>query len=266
MDEEKVRRALSAVAAEAKRKRKRFTPEAMAVVVRALRAGASIEAAARAAGFERSIVGKWRRKSPAFAAACADALRQSDVPRLVAVRDGEDADGAPVWKLRRGRRHIFCAERKAIFLEHFAATLDAVAAAEEAGVSFWTVYEHRRTDPAFAAGWEEAARIGVARIGEEAGRQRLAAMERMRVKGDKQVPRAESDAEFYRTMTFLRIWQAKLAGGRTGGPPLTKWRFEESFRALEKELAVFKARRAAAAAGANDAGDAPGDAGDAEAA
>jgi hypothetical protein len=232
VDEEKVRRAMAAVAAEAGKGPKRFGPEAMAVVVRALRAGASIEAAARAAGFERSIVGKWRKKSPAFDAACADAIRQSDVPRLVAVRSGADAKGAPVWKLRRGRRHNFCAERKAIFLEHFAATLDAVGAAEAAGVSFCTAYAHRRTDPAFAAGWEEAARIGVARIGEEAGRQRLAAMERM-----------------------LRIWQTKLAGGRTGGPPLTKWSFEESFKALEKELAVFKARReAAAGADADDAG------------
>lgn len=217
----------------------RFGPEEMAQVVIALRAGATFEAAAKSAGFTRRTVERWRQRSPAFAEACADAVEASDVPRLVAV-----SDGAGGYRLRRGRRHKFGEKRKRIFLEHFAATLDSVAAADMADVCFATVYAHRRTDPVFAEAWEEAAAIGIARVGEEAARQRLAAMERLRVAGDKQVPREESDREFEKTMTFLRIYSARKDGAKTGGPPLTKWSFEDAFGALERELAVYRKKRA----------------------
>ena len=242
MDEDEVRRAMAAVAEEAKKEPHRFGPEAMAVVVRALRAGATIAAAAEAAGFTRCIVNRWREKSPAFDAACSDAIAAGDVPRLVAVRNGEGPDGEAEWTIRRGRRHRFDDERKLIFLEHFAATLDAVASAEEAGVSFSTAYAHRRSDPGFAAAWLEAAEIGIARIGEETGRQRLAAIERFRVRGDKQVPPGDGDREFERTMTFLRVWKTKLSGGRTGGPPLTKWSFDKALDQLERQLRNFGVR------------------------
>jgi hypothetical protein len=257
MDEAAVGRALAGIGAAAGRKR--FGPEAMARVVIALRAGATVRAAAEAAGFHRTIVNRWRAKSPAFDAACAAAVTAGDVPRLV-YRQGGDGSG---WQVRRGRRHSFSTARKQAFLEHFAATLDAVAAAEVAGVCFSTAYHHRRTDPAFAAQWAEAARIGVSRLSEEAGRQRLAAMEQLRVAGDKIVP--EAAAEFERTMTFLKVWGSRVAGetaggggGRgTGGPALTKWSFEEALVELEAKLKAFGVRIGPVAeAAAGDAAEA----------
>jgi|GEM_PF-2381242 len=239
-DEAELRRVLALAAR--KKEPHRFGAEHMAQVVIALRAGATFAVAAKAAGFSARTAERWRERSPAFAEACADAAAASDVPRLVAVSDGKGG-----YKVRRGRRHKFTEARKKAFLEHFAATLDAVAAAEIAEVCFATVYAHRRTDPAFAAAWEEAAAIGIARLGEEAARQRLAAMDRLRVDGDKQVPRDESDREFEKTMTFLRIYGARKGGGGgggAGGPPLTKWSFEEAFAALDRELEVFRRKRA----------------------
>ena len=231
MDEERVKKAMAAVAqAAAGAAKKRFGPEAMAQVVIALRAGASFEAAARAAGFHRTAINRWRRKSPAFDAACAAAVEAGDVPRLV-FRQGGDGTG---WQVRKGRRHRFDAARKTLFLEHFAATLDAVGAAEAAGVAFATAYAHRRTDPAFAAAWAEAARIGVERLKEEIGRQRLAAAAAIRVRGDKIVP--DAAAEFDKAITFIRTWEGKAAGARQGGPPLTKWSFEDSIAELERRL------------------------------
>ena len=62
------------------------------------------------------------------------------------------------------KRVGFTAKRKAIFLAHFAATANATAAARVAGVSKSTVYEHRRKDPLFNDGWNEALEQGYARV------------------------------------------------------------------------------------------------------
>jgi len=237
MDEGAVRRALAAAAEEVRPRGRTFGPEEMAVVVRALKGGATFEAAAEAVGFSPGTVHKWRRKSPAFAAGCADAVAASGRPRLVA---SLGADGE--WKIRRGRRGKFTRERKLVFLEHFAATCDLMASAEVAGVGWSTVYAHRRDDPAFAEGMKEAVEIGVARLEAEAARDRLAAMERLRVRGDKKVPREESEREFERTLAFLREWKRWMAGAKRGGPPLTKWSFEESLAELEKQLRLFGVR------------------------
>jgi hypothetical protein len=234
--------------AKAQGKRQLFGPEAMGRAVIAIRGGASFAAAARAAGgFCASVISNARKRSPAFDAAVADALKAGDVPRLV-FRRGGDGKG---WQVRRGRRHVFDAARKNLFLTHFSATLDAVGAAEAAGVCHSTAYEHRRTDPAFAAAWAEAARIGVERLSEEAGRQRLAAMAAIQVvPGDPVVP--EAGAEFERTMTFLKVWGSRVGpggsggsggggGGKIGGPPLTKWTIDAAMDELERNLIKFGA-------------------------
>jgi hypothetical protein len=207
----------------------------MGTVVAMLREGATFSAAARKVGVCAGTVHKWRRLSPAFAAACGEARAESDRPLLVV-----PGSGGRKWQLRRDRRHRFTTERKQIFLEHFAATLDLKASAEAAGICFATVYEHRRRDPEFARAWLEALEMGVARLEAEGLRQRLEAMERIRVSGDLHGEGAA--AEYERSMGFVRDWRRRLDGGKSGGPPPTKWNFEESLGELEKQLKAFGAR------------------------
>ena len=61
------------------------------------------------------------------------------------------------------KRVGFTRERKERFLNHFAATANAVGAARAAGVAKSTVYEHRRKDLRFHEAWCEALAQGVAR-------------------------------------------------------------------------------------------------------
>lgn len=65
---------------------------------------------------------------------------------------------------KAARRNGFTRTRKTAFLDHFAATANAAAAGRAVGVSKSTVYEHRRKDPAFRAGWNEALAEGYARV------------------------------------------------------------------------------------------------------
>jgi len=65
---------------------------------------------------------------------------------------------------RAGGRKLFDGERKAVFLEWFAATCNAKLSAERAGVCYQTVFKHRMKDPGFAATWDEAIEQGYARI------------------------------------------------------------------------------------------------------
>lgn len=64
----------------------------------------------------------------------------------------------------RTRGHRWSDEAEEIFLDALAVTCNAALAAGQAGFSAQTVYRRRRTDPAFAARWNEAMRQGVARI------------------------------------------------------------------------------------------------------
>jgi hypothetical protein len=67
-------------------------------------------------------------------------------------------------KKAKPRRNGFTRERKNDFLAHFAATCNAKASARAAGVAHATVYQHRKSDPAFRASWEEALDHGYARL------------------------------------------------------------------------------------------------------
>lgn len=62
------------------------------------------------------------------------------------------------------RRNGFTKKRKELFLAHFAATANAKASARAAGVSFTTVYAHRKNDAAFREAWNEALDQGYARV------------------------------------------------------------------------------------------------------
>lgn len=55
-------------------------------------------------------------------------------------------------------------EAEQIFLDHLAASCNVSWSAAEAGFSTVTVYNHRRTDPAFAAKWEAALEQGYVRL------------------------------------------------------------------------------------------------------
>jgi len=215
--------------------RRRFGAADRAAVVKALAGGASVRAAAKAAGFAVCTLYDGRRRCALFREAWDAAVAESGRPVLVAPRRGRR------WQAQRARANFFTRERKEIWLEHFAATCDATAASEAAGISVNTAYAHRRTDPAFRAGWEEALEQGYARLEAEAVAQRIASLERLKVRmregGDAEAE-ADAAAEFERVMAVLREFKRAHAGRRGGAAP-TKWSFDDAFEALEKELKVF---------------------------
>lgn len=218
---------------------KTFGPADQAVVVKALLGGATVVAAAKAAGFCPQTLYSHRRTCAVFREAWAAAVEESGRPMLVAPRGGRR------WQARRMRRNQFSRERKEVFLAHFAATCDATASAAVAGICESSVYEHRRSDPAFAAAWADALEQGYARLEAEAVAQRIKAMEALKVRLGKKVAAAtdvDAAAEFERVMQLLREHKRGLAGAKKGGFPLTKWSFEDAFQALEKRLQAFGLR------------------------
>jgi hypothetical protein len=216
-----------------------------AVVVKALAGGATVAAAARAAGFVVQTLYNQRARCGLFRSAWDGAVEESGRPMLVAPRGGR------LWQAQRMRRNRFTRERKLAFLSHFAATCDATASAEAAGVCLATVYSHRRNDPAFAAGWREAEEAGYVALEAEMVRQRIEAMERYDVApGAVLTPRrkANRDLEFWRAMHLLREHKRSLNGiGKAGRPPTVATNAEVR-AALEKALKAFQ-RRAAREAG-----------------
>src|SRR5207237_8080626 len=97
--------------------RRFFGPEAMGVVVAALRRGAMITDAAREAGFARETVNEWRRKAAHFDEACRAALDGRGELLVQSAGPGK-------WELRRPRYNAFTAARKTRYLDHYAATGD----------------------------------------------------------------------------------------------------------------------------------------------
>jgi hypothetical protein len=237
VDEEMMKRALAAqlrrpgAAAEALRAR------AMAAAVQALRGGATFRKAAEAAGVDVRTIHQWRRKSPAFAAACEAAVGESDAPTLVVPRGGQ----AEYQLQKSGRRHRFTPERRAIFLEHFAATCDVRASAAAAEVAVCTVYHHRRTDPDFDSEWRAAKLQSYEYLEAELIRQKLAALERMRQRKDA-VPE-ELAKDFDQALALLREHKRAEAGGRAkAGRGQTRWDFDRALDRLEKGLRAFGVR------------------------
>jgi len=230
-----------AAAGPCERGMKLFGPADQAVVVSALANGALVREAAALAGFSKNALYRCRKNNPLFRQSWDAAVKESDRPVLIAPAPGR------AWQKRRGRRHRFTLERKEIFLEHFAATCDAGAAAEAAGVAVCTVYDHRRRDPAFATAWDEALAQGYARLEAEAVAMRIKALEAIRVRLGKEAAHGDPDAaaEFERVLRLLREHKSGAGNRRAGGkagPPLTKWSFEDAFEALEKRLKVFGLR------------------------
>lgn len=207
---------------------------AMGQFIQALRRGASVEDAAKAAGFGASSFYRKRRADPEFAAIWAEAMEASDAPRLIKPGNGRRL------QLRKTRKLRFTAAKKDVFLAHFAGTCDLAAAAEAAGVCVDTVRSHRRKDPEFNADCDSALEQGYKHLEEEAVRERLAAQERLKAGI---APAGEASAEFDRQMKLLSQWRRR--DGRLGPmarsrEALKRWSFDEAMKALEKRLKALK--------------------------
>jgi hypothetical protein len=228
--------------------------EAKAAVLAGLRAGMRREEAAERAGYCLNAFYCARRRDPVFALAWDWALQLSAVEekaRLDAEAEraalAEDGEILPGNRRRLQRRRVrqlrFTDTRKRIFLDHFAGTGDAFAAAAAAGVCYATVFAHRARDPEFAAAWDEALAQAYAMLEVEAVRQRLEAQRKLREGG---CPTGEVAQEFERVMKLLARYERRC--GRIGMRQVRagrerRWTFDEAIGALDKSLQAFGVRR-----------------------
>jgi transposase-like protein len=218
------------------RKKRRFDARAKAAFVAALEQGASVAAAARAAGFCVSTIYSARAKCALFRQAWDEAAEAGSAPVLIA-----PAGGRRVQK-RRVRRRLFGERLKAEFLEHFAGSCNIAAAAEAAGVGRSTVNKHLLEDGDFRERFEEVLQLAYVQLEAEAVRARLEAIRRRpRLKGDREGPPADED--FDRTLQLLREHKRGRGGGplRPGRVP-GRASVEEVCKALAKRLKAFDAR------------------------
>ncbi|HYJ82928.1 MAG TPA: hypothetical protein VEW26_08830 [Allosphingosinicella sp.] len=202
--------------------------------IHALRRGESVAKAAEAAGFNVSSFYRKRRADPDFAAAWAEAMEASNAPRLIRPGNGRRL------QLRKTRQLRFTDSRKEIFLAHFAGTCDLAAAAEAAAVSVSTVRNHRLKYPEFDAACDAALEQGYKHLEEEAVRERLAALERLKAGI---VPAGEAAAEFDRQIKLLNQWRRRT--GRLGPmarsrEALTIWSFADAIKLLQKRLKALR--------------------------
>jgi hypothetical protein len=214
---------------------KRISAHAKRVFVRAVQAGARLEAAAAAAGHSLEGFYGLRSRDPLFKRRWAAAMQSSGEAERAVVR------GNNRRRLQRRRmRHLrFDTARQEVFLNHFAGCGDAREAAAVAGVDHSTVYKHRRKDPVFAAGFAEALEQCYARLEVEAVSQRLKAQQRLRRALDEGLVTGEVSEEFERVMTLLNRWDRRSGrpGVRAVAPekrqPLS---FDEAVALLERKL------------------------------
>jgi transposase len=212
---------------------RRLGGQAAAAFVAALEQGATVRAAAAAAGCSAGTCYNRRRKDPAFRAAWDEAAAKGNRPWLIATKNGRRLQK---WKPRGVK---FTVERKEIYLAHFAATCDSDEAARLSGVGDTTVYTHRRTDPEFALAWSEALDQGFARLVAELARQRLEALKRFAAAIDKAEADPERAVEFERALKLLNRYDT-----RRGRPePIVRPRggaqrpsFAEGIARLEQRL------------------------------
>jgi hypothetical protein len=232
--------------------RRRIDAAAKAAFLTALRAGAHRDAAAQAAGFTANAFYYAKKKDPIFALAWAWALDLSAAderrPRPGDRLPGDDREEiiAPnagrLLQRRKVRRPLFNAERKRIYLDHFAGTADHRASAAAAGVAPCTVTTHNLHDAEFAAARREALAVAYAALEAEAVRQRLEAQAKLR---EGLCPTGEVAMEFDRVMKLLSGWERRGGGIglRTVAPGRQKsCTFDEAIEALDKKLRALGVR------------------------
>ena len=227
--------------------KRRVDAAAKAAFVEGLRAGLGRDEAAARAGFTANAFYYACRKDPLFALAWRWANTLSAWDAHAARRDPGGIAIAPNsnrrLQARPVRRALFDDEKKRLFLDHFAGTADVTAAAGAAGISVSAVTHHRRTDPEFAAGFEEALAIAYGNLEAEAVRQRLEGQRNLR---DGITPKGEMPREFDQVLKLLARYERK--SGRIGFRTRAhgrdaRWSFDDAIRLLDKKLRALGARR-----------------------
>jgi hypothetical protein len=232
--------------------RRRIDGAAKARFVEALRAGVARDVAAGAEGFSAEAFYCARKRDPLFRAAWIWAMELSAADEREARRAGAlreaaaegpiQANNRRVHQRRRKRGIEFTDARKQLFLDHFAGTADMLAACDAAGIHYSTAYKHRRTDPQFAAGWDEALTAAYALLEAEALRQRLEAQRRAAFEPQ---PAGEMAQEFDRVLKLLaRLDPGSRRGGAAGGASARQRRssFDDTIRRLDRSLRALGAR------------------------
>jgi hypothetical protein len=210
--------------------RPRIAALAMGIFIEKLGEGATQEEAARAAGHSRAAFYRLRRRDGEFAAMWAEAIARSSAKRFV------HGGRRRTLQLRRVRSIRFTAERRQIFLDHFAGTANTAEAAAKAGICEGTVDAHRRKDPVFARRFLEALAHAVVKLEADVTARRLAEQKRLR---DIE-PTGAPEPEFERAMKLLRRWDRQGAAAPdsriVGEGARKRWSFEDSLALLEKKL------------------------------
>lgn len=199
----------------------------------ALADGASVVGAARAGGVGAKSFYKERERDESFFRAWAEAI-DAEFPPII--RPGRKRR----LQRRKFRRQRFDAERRAVFLSHFAGSCNLRAAAEAAGVAEGTVSRHRAEDAAFAGAFQEALEQGYVRLETELLFQRLQAQRRLR--DEPIVAEAMPGGaaiEFGHAMKLLERWDRR--GGGIGPRTVShghrqRMSFDEAIEALAKRL------------------------------
>ncbi len=236
--------------ADSSKRKRRIDPAAKLAFLTALRAGLPRDEAAREAGFTATAFYYAREQDPLFRHAWlwANELSAADEHAALVARSTPAPDTAIApnanrrLQARRVRRRRFDDKRKRLFLDHFAGTADAHAAAAAAGVGYSTVVQHRRKDPDFAAAWDEALEVAYAQLEAEAVRQRLEAAGRLR---EGLSPTGEITKEFDRVMQLLARYRrpdGRIALREVGRGRERRWSFDEAIVALDKKLRTLGAR------------------------
>lgn len=218
-----------------------------------LRSGASREEAAAAAGFRLKSFYGARRRDPVFGLACEWALELAAIDERGGELSRRAADGEPGDRIapkngrlvqRQKMRWVrFTEKRQQIYLDHFAGTADAEAAAAAAGVTAKAVNAHARKHPEFAAVEKEALRLAYARLEAEAVRQRLEAQRRL---AENLEPTGELAQEFERVMKLLNRYDrrdGRVAAREVGPGHEQVASFDDAIEALDRKLRALGVRR-----------------------
>ena len=214
-----------------RRRRRLFDARAEGAVVRALRGGASVAAAARKAGWSVSTLYSAKGRSRLFREAWDEAVGESDGEVLIAPGNGRKL------QLRRVRRRLFTVKLQDEFLGHFAATCSIAGSAAEIGVGRSTVNKHLAENSDFRARFDRVLEFAHRHLAAELVRQQLEAAQRPQTDGDE----ALRAAEFDRSLALLREHKRGRPGGLDplpGAPPRHA-SLDEVCAALAKRLKKF---------------------------
>jgi hypothetical protein len=243
------------------RRRVRIDAAAKAACLEGLLTGARVADLAAAIGVTPQALQRARKRDPLFDAGWRAAHAASAAAeRGLAVEGsiGPAGEERIASNNRRGlqvrkMRHVrFDAKRQQRFLAHFAWSADTLAAAAEAGVCETTVYNQRRSNPAFAEEFQAALDQAYARLEAEALRQRLAAQQALRAAVERSEPGAEPGAapllpadmaaEFERVLKLLARWDRKPRRPERQTTPdgrRESWSFEGAIALLSRRLAAL---------------------------